>query len=100
MNAPLVRSLEARYYTDPAIFEVEMNGLLARTWQFAGHASQIEGPGDYFAFEIAGESLFCIRGRDGDIRVFLQCLPAPGASTGVRDRQHPRRRLPLSRVDL
>ena len=70
MTAPLTHSLEARYYTDPAIFEVERKGLLARTWQFAGHASQLEHPGDYFAFEMAGESLFCIKGRDGEIRTF------------------------------
>ena len=65
-----VRSLEARYYTDPAIFEAERKGLLARSWQFAGHASQLENPGDYFAFEMADESLFCIKGRDGQIRTF------------------------------
>jgi len=65
-----VRSLEARYYTDPAIFEAERAGLLARTWQFAGHASQLEEAGDYFAFETAGQSLFCIMGRDGTIRTF------------------------------
>lgn len=66
----IVRSLEARYYTDPAIFEREKHGLLARTWQFAGHESQVRSPGDYFTFEIAGESLFCIRGRDGTLRTF------------------------------
>ncbi|WP_270727546.1 aromatic ring-hydroxylating oxygenase subunit alpha [Shimia sp. Alg240-R146] len=65
-----VRSLAARYYTDPAVFEVERAGLLARTWQFACHASEIASPGDYTCFEIAGDSLFAIRGRDGDIRVF------------------------------
>lgn len=70
MNAPLVRSLDARYYTDPAIFDRELQGLLSRTWQFAGHASQVPNVGDYFAFEIAGQSLFCIRGRDGVIRTF------------------------------
>lgn len=69
MNAPTL-SLEARYYTDPAIFETEKSGVLARTWQFAGHASQIENTGDYFAFEMAGESLFCIKGRDGETRTF------------------------------
>jgi len=68
-DAP-TRSLDARYYTDPAVFEAERTGLLARTWQFAGHASQLENPGDYFAFEMAGESLFCIKGRDGVIRTF------------------------------
>ena len=76
MNAPQnepikpVHALEARYYTDPAIFEKERNGLLACTWQYAGHASQIENPGDYFSFEIAGQNMFCVRGRDGELRTF------------------------------
>ena len=65
-----VRSLDARFYTDPEIFKIERNGLLARTWQFAGHASLAEKPGDYFTFNIAGENLFCIRGRDGELRGF------------------------------
>ena len=65
-----VRSLEARYYTDPKIFEVENKGLLARTWQFAGHISQLKKSGDYFAFEIAGESLFCLRDKDGQLRAY------------------------------
>ncbi len=65
-----VRSLDARYYTDPGVFAQEMSGVLTRTWQFAGHVSLLENPGDYFAFEIAGQSLFAIRGRDGEIRTF------------------------------
>ena len=65
-----VRSLAARYYTDPAIYAAEQAGLFARSWQFAGHASQLENAGDYFAFDLAGESLFCIKGRDGEIRTF------------------------------
>ncbi len=70
MNEMPVHSLAARYYTDPQVFEIERTGLLARTWQFAGHASQVGKPGDYFSFELAGESLFCIRGHDGVIRTF------------------------------
>lgn len=65
-----IRSLAARYYTDPDIFAQEMSGLLARTWQFAGHVSQLPNVGDYFSFEIAGQSLFAIRGRDQVIRTF------------------------------
>ncbi len=65
-----VRSLEAHYYTDPAIFSKEMAGVLSRTWQFGCHASQVERPGDYATFEIAGQNLFAIRGRDGEVRVF------------------------------
>jgi phenylpropionate dioxygenase-like ring-hydroxylating dioxygenase large terminal subunit len=69
MQAP-VRSLDARYYTDPAIFEVEKAGVLSRTWQFAAMRASLENPGDYVAFDLAGESLFSIMGRDGVIRTF------------------------------
>ena len=63
-------SLDARYYTDPAIFEIESRGLFASSWQFAGHASQLQRPGDFFTFEMAGESLFCVMDRDGAINAF------------------------------
>ncbi|MEM7301406.1 MAG: aromatic ring-hydroxylating dioxygenase subunit alpha [Pseudomonadota bacterium] len=65
-----VRSLDARYYTDPEVFRLESAGLFRKTWQFAGHASQLKEPGDYFTFSIAGESLFCIRDREGEIKAF------------------------------
>ncbi|MEM6467733.1 MAG: aromatic ring-hydroxylating dioxygenase subunit alpha [Pseudomonadota bacterium] len=65
-----IRSLDARYYTDPQVFRVEQDGVFAKTWQFGCHASEIREPGDYATFEIGGESLFAVRGRDSEIRVF------------------------------
>ncbi|MEM6889335.1 MAG: aromatic ring-hydroxylating dioxygenase subunit alpha [Pseudomonadota bacterium] len=70
-EAELTRALEARYYTDPAIFKAEKSGLLARTWQFACHASDLENPGDYHSFYLGDEGLFCVKGRDGVIRTFF-----------------------------
>ncbi len=69
MTDPIL-SLDPRYYTDPEVFRLEKAGLLARSWQFAVHASEVENPGDYAVFEIAGESLFAVRGRDGVVRTF------------------------------
>ncbi len=69
MTTP-IRSLDAHYYTDPKVFEIETKGVLRKTWQFAGHVSQVEQPGDYFTFTIGGENLFCIRDRDGVIRAY------------------------------
>ena len=43
---------------------------MARTWQFGCHTSDLTEVGSYKTFEIAGESLFAIRGRDEKIRVF------------------------------
>ncbi len=63
-----IRSLEARYYTDPAIYKAEQFGVFANTWQYAGHVSKLKKAGDYFCFELAGESLFCIRTQEGEIK--------------------------------
>ena len=69
-DAAAIHSLDARYYTDPEIFKQEQEGLLARTWQYAGHASQVQQAGDYFTFEIAGENLFCVCTRDNEIKAY------------------------------
>ena len=66
-----VRTLDPRYYTDPKIFERERETTLIRTWQYAGHQSQLEKAGDYFSFNIAGQSLFCVKGDDLNIRAFF-----------------------------
>ena len=68
--SPTSHALHARYYTDPEVFGLEMEWLLARSWQFAFHASEISSTGDYYCFELAGESLFGLMGDDGRIRAF------------------------------
>jgi len=57
-------------YTDAARFEREQERIFRRTWQFAGHVSQLERPGDYFALELHGRSLFCVKDREGVVRAF------------------------------
>ena len=69
MNQP-IHSLDARYYTDPEIFAREQTRLFARTWQFACHLSDLPTVGCYTSFEIGGEALFAVRGRDHQVRVF------------------------------
>jgi phenylpropionate dioxygenase-like ring-hydroxylating dioxygenase large terminal subunit len=66
----LTRALDPHYYTDPSVWQRELQTLLARTWQFAVHGSAIPNTGDYATFQIAGESLFAIRGTSGEVRSF------------------------------
>ena len=70
MGTPIVHALEAHHYTDPARFAREQACVFARTWQYVGHVSQIERPGDYFCFELHGRSLFCVRNDDGNVGTF------------------------------
>ena len=62
--------LPARYYLDQEIFELEKERIFFRSWQLAGHVSQLSQPGSYFSVELLGERLFFIRGEDDEIRGF------------------------------
>ena len=72
MNVPknLTYPLDAYYYTKAEIFEAEQSKIFATTWQFAGHASLLENPGDYFTFRIGGEDLFCLKDKQGEIHAY------------------------------
>jgi len=65
-----IRALEGRYYTDPAVFEREKAAVFYRTWQYAGHVSELEAAGDYFTFSVCDQALFTVRGEDGCLRTF------------------------------
>ena len=64
-------TLAPSYYTDPAVFEREKRGIMAGSWQMAGHVSQLRDPGDYIALELAGERVFVLRDHDGELRGFF-----------------------------
>ncbi|MBT6110762.1 MAG: aromatic ring-hydroxylating dioxygenase subunit alpha [Rhodospirillales bacterium] len=73
-NDKLVRALEPAFYTDPDIFKREHNAIFFRTWQYAGHVSQVAEKGEYFTFGLNGQPLFII--RDGDeVRAFYNVCP-------------------------
>ena len=54
----------------PSFFEQEKDAIFYKTWQFACHESEIAEKGAYISFEIANQSLFCVRGKDMAIRCF------------------------------
>ena len=66
-------------YTHPELFELERERFFARTWQFAGHASQMPQPGDYITLEIAGRPLLLVRQADGRILGFENRCAHKGA---------------------
>ena len=80
-------SLDQRFYTDPDIYELELDRIVYRNWILAGHVSQLQQPGDFKVFNVARESAIVVRGRDGEISAFanvcrhrgsLVCLQSHG----------------------
>ena len=58
-------------YTDPEVFQLEMERLWSRTWIYVGHASQVPNAGDYLAMDIAAKPVVMVRQSDGGIRVLM-----------------------------
>lgn len=56
-------SLERELYVEPEIFEQEFATILGADWLLVSHESRIPEPGDYFLFEIGGESLIFMRDK-------------------------------------
>ena len=48
-------SLDQRFYTDPAIYELELERVISRNWFLAGHVSEVAEPGDFKVFNVARE---------------------------------------------
>ena len=72
MGAPAapVKTLPARYYTDPDLFRRELEKFYFETWICAGRESEIAAPGAYFLREIGGESVIVARDTGGALHAF------------------------------
>jgi phenylpropionate dioxygenase-like ring-hydroxylating dioxygenase large terminal subunit len=64
-------ALPRDFYTDPAIFERDMERMLLRHWFCAGHVSSIPRAGDYLIVDLGPESVIIIRNSTGDVRALL-----------------------------
>ena len=83
-------ALARPFYTDPDIFALELERVIARNWILAGHESELPEAGDFKVFDVAGESAIIVRGADGVLKAFanvcrhrgsLVCLESSGRAT-------------------
>ena len=63
-------SLPPSYYTDKEIYQLEMEKIFYRAWNFAGYASQLRHSGDYLTCRVGEESIIVVRAHDGVLRAF------------------------------
>ena len=62
-------------YSDAEIAELELERIFKAEWLCPGLAADIPNPGDYITWNIAGQPVYVIRGRDGVVRSYANvCL--------------------------
>jgi len=67
--------IHASLYTDPRVFEDEMERIFHRGWVFVGHESEIPAPGEYVTRRIGREPVIMVRGKDGAVAVLVnRCM--------------------------
>lgn len=65
-------------YTDPAIFEEELQKIWFRTWVYVGHESEVPEPNDYVMKSIGPEPILMTRDREGHIHLLHNRCPHRG----------------------
>ncbi len=85
MNARSIKDLvqsdrvHRTVYTDPVLFELEMDRIFGRAWLVLGHESQVRSPGDFFTTRMGRQSVIVIRHTDDTVRVLVNRCVHRGA---------------------
>lgn len=56
-------------YTDPRIFDLEMERIFQRAWVYLGHESQLPSPGDFITSTVGRQPVIAVRHTDGSVQV-------------------------------
>jgi Rieske 2Fe-2S family protein len=66
------------YVSDEA-FAFDTQVMLKSVWLYACTVAHVKNAGDYFVFELAGNSIIIVRGRDNEVRAFWNSCRHRGA---------------------
>jgi Rieske 2Fe-2S family protein len=63
-------SLDAPFYVDPSVFDLDISAIFAKHWLFSAAESEIPEAGDYVTIDIGPYSVIILRDDDEEIRAF------------------------------
>src|SRR6476661_4299065 len=63
--------VDRKIFSDQEIYDLEMERIFARAWNFMAHDSQIPNPGDFFQTYIGEDRVIVVRDKSGQPQVLL-----------------------------
>ena len=81
-------TVDRRIFADQDIYEMELEHIFARAWNFMAHDSQIPNPGDFFMTFIGEDRVICVRDNDGNPQVLVNSCRHRGNAVCRADEGH------------
>src|ERR1700758_2595495 len=75
----------ARWYSDPEIYALELEGIFSRSWQYAGPLCKLPQPGDHIVCQVGRVRILITRGRDGELHGFINVCRHRAFPVAVED---------------
>ncbi|WP_299910896.1 aromatic ring-hydroxylating dioxygenase subunit alpha [uncultured Paracoccus sp.] len=64
------QSLARPFYTDPGVYQADLDNIWYREWIFAAPLAELPKAGSYVTFQLGAYPVLVVRGGDGEIRAF------------------------------
>ncbi|HTW88225.1 MAG TPA: Rieske 2Fe-2S domain-containing protein [Candidatus Binataceae bacterium] len=82
--------VHSRLYTDPAIFDEELERIFHRGWVFVGHRGEVPNPGDFRQKRIGRQPVIMVRDASGQVNLLLNRCRHRGAMVCNEERGNTR----------
>jgi glycine betaine catabolism A len=92
-TSTLLPTLGGDYYTSEAVFAAEQSQIFENMWFCAVRSAELADPGAFRKVQVGRESVLVVRGRDGQLRAFLNVCRHRGAQICTEDAGQVRRNL-------
>lgn len=73
-------------YTDPTVFDAEIERIFGRTWVYVGHESEVAAPGDYKTTTVGTEPVILVRDQEGKLHLLVNRCRHRGTSVCQREK--------------
>jgi len=85
-SQPARTALNQAFYTDNDIYQRDIEEVYLKSWLYAGHSSEIPEVGDWFLFELAGESVIIVHNENGQVSALLNVCRHRGSKICLEER--------------